>query len=385
MADADLRILMVNHLPLDRRLGGSRPQIEIADLLRGQGHHVDHYSLDDAFPDPPRTTLGALVRRRFASVAVPYIASLASSYDVIDANQGDLPASKARLGFEGRLVVRSNGLVPLYDEFKRSAAVRWPDAPRGHPVRRTIGALRGPRAIAAVRESFEVADAAVVTNAAEAAYLSEWLAPSPPVSIIPLGLQPAFLDEVAPSPRMVADRLDSPRVVAIGTWDLRKGARDWPSIARRVLATVPEATFMFIGTQVSRDRVLADLGAALASRTTVVSTYEPAELPGLLSTATVAASPSYLDSFGLGVLEALAAGVPCAAYASPGPRETLTAMPAGSLIPVGDEVGIAETLSRWLQLRADNYASLARRARAHAERYTWSATASSTLAIYRGA
>jgi glycosyltransferase involved in cell wall biosynthesis len=77
--------------------------------------------------------------------------------------------------------------------------------------------------------------------------------------------------------------------------------------------------------------------------------------------------PSRTDTFGLVVLEALASGLPVAAYPVPGPLDIVDDMGVGALNEdLGIAVGEAITVPRT-------------RCRAHALKYSWAACAESFL------
>ena len=134
-----LRILMTIHTRWERELGAPRVQMELGEELTAMGDRVEKLSYEDvlapeenrllrAAPRPVRTVAGYLESNRsFAARARVYVRANARRFDVIDANQTDLPYSKENLGFSGLLVARSVGLIPAYDRFERWAARRWPE------------------------------------------------------------------------------------------------------------------------------------------------------------------------------------------------------------------------------------------------------------------
>jgi glycosyltransferase involved in cell wall biosynthesis len=96
------------------------------------------------------------------------------------------------------------------------------------------------------------------------------------------------------------------------------------------------------------------------------------ELAAHYAAADVFVFPSLTDTFGLVVLEALAAGVPVAAFPVTGPKDVLA--PFADLGPVG-------VLDHDLGAAARAAAMLDRRhCRAHAERFSWAASAGQFLA-----
>ena len=119
--------------------------------------------------------------------------------------------------------------------------------------------------------------------------------------------------------------------------------------------------------------VRRELGSAASADIELVSDYQPDELPALLANCTVGAFPSYVEGFGLAVIEQLAAGLPTVAYDTPGPRGILERELPEMLIPSGDVAAFASALTRLLRLSADEYRDLSAR------------SVSGCRSIYRGA
>jgi glycosyltransferase involved in cell wall biosynthesis len=114
----------------------------------------------------------------------------------------------------------------------------------------------------------------------------------------------------------------------------------------------------------------------------VVPSFDSDDLPGLLARATVGAFPSYIEGFGLGVLEQLAAGLPTVAYDVPGPRAILRDLDDTLLTPAGDADALAARVVAVLRMPAQDYAALAARGRVQARRHSWNTLAERTLAVY---
>lgn len=372
---------MVIHLPWRPELGAVRPQFEVAAEMRRRGHEVDHFSLEEAFGSPVRSRAQGLLGPRFAPTAARQIARIAARYDVIDATEGDLPASKSELEFDGLLVVRSNGLRAFYSSWEREAARRWPDDVGRYRTARTIRALRARAQDRDTERSHRNADLFLVLNETELATIERERLDAERV-IVPHGLAADYLDAVSDQARRDG-RLGSSVVSCIGTWDKRKGARDWPAIVRAVLERAPRARFAFLGVGVPPETVRAALAdVAAAERLSVVSRFEPAQLPDLLASTTVGALPSYMEGFGLAVLELLAAGVPCVVYDNPGTRASSAPLNDDYRIKPGDTAAFAEQIAAVLNLDQRVYADVARTARAFAEECTWARSATLTLSSY---
>ena len=383
-ADQPLRILAVISHPWDRRLGAPRVYMELAEQWRGSGNTVEKFSLSDAYPNGAGSGAKFLIRQfLFARKAAAFIRQNRDRFDVVDALVGDLPFSKTQLGFRGLLVARSVGLPQFYDEFEQTIPRRWPGRSRGRLRGRIFYEWARRRRVRASQEALAHADLINVPNAAEAAHLRAH-SHGPSVVVEPYGLTDQRLDELEKVAAACDARLTAKEVSFIGMWGPRKGAYDWPELIALIRAGVPEARFAFHGTMVEPGQIRTQL-AGNADRTEFVSDYEPHELPSLLGTSTVGAFPSYVEGFGLAVLEQLAAGIPTVAFDVPGPRDILKDTLPELLVAPGDLSGFARAVTRILQLDPASYRRLAERSRRAVIDNSWRGIAADTLESYRSA
>ncbi len=386
------RILMVIHTPWTRNLGGPRVQLELADELREMGHEVEKFSYDDAFPRAaaPRrrgrlaTLAGYLqVNRSFAVRAAAFVQANARRFDIVDANQTDLPFPKRQLGFSGLLVARSVGLIPSYENFERFAAARWPE-PRSlrQGVHATLTWPARRRRRRDVEASFRHADLINVSSHDDLATVRDAMGYGDKVVMFPFGMSAARRQAFVRRQGDPAARLAAGKVAFIGNWNDRKGAKDWPAIAALVRRRRPGARFLFLGTGLGREQVLGDFPAELRDSIEVVPSYESDDLPGLLAAATVGAFPGYLEGFGFAVLEKLAAGLPTVTYDAPGPRDILRSLAAPEMVPAGDVEAFAARVAALLALAGESYGQRSREATRAAERFDWRAIAAATRDAY---
>jgi glycosyltransferase involved in cell wall biosynthesis len=370
---------MVMHTPASMELGGARVQLELAEVLREHGCHVDVLDREEILRERRGGRLG-VSPLAFSAAAVQRVRAIAHEYDVVDAHQGNLPVSKRHLGFEGLLVARSVGLAHLYAEFVRSAQSRWPATTRGRLIVRPIRRWRRWRSLRQVTATFRIADLIIVPNEDERAYLSDNLDVGEKIAVLALGISEQRL-EVLRRPPGAGARSDA-RVAFIGDWSARKGSHDWPDIVARVRRRVPAVAFVFLGTRVGRDEVTRELGVEDGA-VDVVPSYRSPELPGLLDGVRVGALPSYIEGLGLGVLEKLAAGIPSVCYDVPGPRETVGRVDRSLLVAAGDTEAFAGRLVELLEMHDERYRLLSERCRVVAEEFSWRLIGSATLAAYR--
>jgi len=375
-----LRILFVSHVPLVRELGGGRVQLELADELRVLGHSVQTFDPRDAFPSGDGWRQRYLPNE-FARAARRFVRRRRRDFDVIDAQQGNLPYTKDELGFDGLLVARSVGLYELYDDFAHYARERWPQLIPGSAAAQALARWRARHHRAACRRSIELADLAILPTEEEARYVRESFGVEFGVAL-PFGLGNRAIRKFADARPEAARRLADKEVVFVGGWSLRKGSADWGAIVARTRALVPGVRFRFLGTGRPAEVVLRDVGREHSESVTVVPRYDWDELPRLLAQGTVGALPSYAEGWGFSVLEQLAAGLPTVAYDTPGPRAMLAAVDHGCLVESGDTEVFAEALRRLLTLDDAAYRQLSERGAERARAFTWPAIAAATLAAY---
>jgi glycosyltransferase involved in cell wall biosynthesis len=80
--------------------------------------------------------------------------------------------------------------------------------------------------------------------------------------------------------------------------------------------------------------------------------------------------PSFLDSFGLVVAEAMACGLPAIVTHNVGAKEMITPGVNGLIIPPGDATALADAM-RWFLSRRKDLSQMGQTAQASAERYDW--------------
>src|SRR5205823_6602478 len=140
----------------------------------------------------------------------------------------------------------------------------------------------------------------------------------------------------------------------LGMWSVRKGSRDWPEIIRAILNVVPDARFAFLGTISDEQTVLRDLQLSSRASTRCVISYEPQELPNLIAECAVGLFPSYIEGFGISVIEQLAAGIPTIAYDVPGPHH-ISWNDREFLVPAGDTKSLASRAIETLRMKEADY------------------------------
>lgn len=372
---------MVTDTPWDRRLGGPRVQIELGEQFERMGHEVHSFSYADAFPGEPAMPRLSGFTRDFPRKAARWLRQHGGRFDVVDARAGSLTASKAQLGFDGLLVTRSNGLLPIYEREFLAPQRHSVAATRGRPLTRLPRWLQRRQLMRRAQRGFERCDLLNVLNSDEEAYARDELGLEEKTVKLLHGLSrerfAAFQAAQTPS----AERLERPLIAFVGSWCRRKGSTDAATIVAVVRARHPTAAFRFLGTAAPREQVVADCGGE-STGIEVVPSFESEQLPELLGAATVGILPSYVEGFPFSVIELLAAGAPVVAYDAPGARELLPRLDPTLLVRRGDGAAFGRQIADVLGLPQAEYAELSVRATRLADQLRWEEIAAETLALY---
>jgi glycosyltransferase involved in cell wall biosynthesis len=382
--DQPLRILAIVNVPWDPRLGAARVWIELTEEWRRAGHVVEKFCLTDAFPEPASSpALAAFRLLLFPYRAARFVRQNAGRFNVIDALVGTMPFSKTSLSFHGLLVARSVGLYRLYEKFERDAAKRWPPPSKGKLLGRPFYWFFARRARAASEASVRHCDLLNLPNSDELLCIRNEMQSAKPAVVQPYGLEPARRQTLLDAAASAETRWRKKKVVFIGMWSPRKGAKDWGEIIRQIRARVPDACFLFLGTMIDTKNVWNDLGFGAADFVEIVPQFNPEELPRLLSDCAVGAFPSYVEGFGMAVVEQLAAGLPTVAYDAPGPRDILRGDLSKLLVTPGEVARFSQTIAEIFERDLVHYQELCERSASTALRFSWPAIARDTAAEYR--
>jgi glycosyltransferase involved in cell wall biosynthesis len=364
-----VRILLCSQTALSRERGGSKVVIELAEELQRLGWSCELVSPDDV--DPRH---GARDVHRYAAALRDYLRTRAPAFDVVDYDHSHLPYPRRDFPSACLFVARA---VLLAHHFERIAI---PDLPglksrlRSLVMRRKEESDRRKRTLQAHQTVLE-ADLVNVANEDDKAELVRCGIAADKIVVIPYGIG---RDRRALFEAIAGDAPPARLVGFVGTFDARKGATDMPAIVRAVCDAVPGARFRLVGVLTDPERVRRAMPRRLRARLDIVPSYAPDELPGLLAPCSVGIFPSYIEAFGFGVLETLAAGVPVVAYDTPGPPAML---PREWLVPRGDAAAMS---ARVIELLRDDERLRAARAlaRERSRPFDWSRIARLTAETY---
>jgi glycosyltransferase involved in cell wall biosynthesis len=143
---------------------------------------------------------------------------------------------------------------------------------------------------------------------------------------------------------------DAPLVVTLGELKPLKGQRDFVLAANQVLRSHDDAYFVIAGRDNSIDqkfrRELKRLAKVLGLEDRIVWLDWLDDLAPLLAAADLVVSPSHSESFGLAILDAMAAGAPVVATVTDGAMTLIS--DTAALVPVKDPLALAIAITGYL-------------------------------------
>ncbi len=196
--------------------------------------------------------------------------------------------------------------------------------------------------------------------------------------IVPNGVDTGiYSPQVEPRPELS----EGETVLFVGRFEPRKGLpvllEAWPSI----LAQRPAARLVVVGSGSGGDPFACLEKRELAS-VVRCGRIPDGDMPSYYRSASLLVSPAMgRESFGIVLVEAMAAGTPVVASDIPGYRDVLGESGAGVLFPRGDSAALAEVVARLLA-EAETRAAMGRAARARAERFSWDSVARQVEEVY---
>jgi glycosyltransferase involved in cell wall biosynthesis len=365
-----VRILFVSHTHLKKELGASKVVMELGDEFERMGWTCDFLSLAELTSGAEGSS-----DERYAHALRGYLREHADRYDVIDYDHGHLPFPRREFPAQTLMVARSVLLSHHFMQIAMPHERRWKARLRAWLDRRRWE-VRKQEIFRRARITLLEADVVNVSNDHDKVALVRDGIPADKIIVAPYGLsreRQVLFDGIRAAPP------DLPVIAFVGTFDVRKGSTDFPAIVRGIADRIPEASFRLFGTNRPAREILADFPRSLRHRIQVTPHYAPESLPELLAPCSVGVFPSYIEGFGFGVLEMLAAGLPVVAYDAPGPPMML---PSTYLVRPGDTTALSTKVVGLLSNRAE--LSAAREwAKQRAHVFSWPAIAGQTSDFYR--
>ncbi len=144
---------------------------------------------------------------------------------------------------------------------------------------------------------------------------------------------------------------DAPLVITLGELKVLKGQRDFVLAANEIVKRVPDVRFVVAGKDNTMDqkfrRELKRLVRVLGMEERFLWLDWVDDLDPLLAAADIFVSPSHSESFGLAILDAMAAGTAVVATATDGAKELISDEDA--LTPIKDPLALTEKICRLLE------------------------------------
>jgi len=222
-------------------------------------------------------------------------------------------------------------------------------------------------------------DQGIAVSEAAAMFLRRAL-PEADLEIVPNGVDVGAFAGATPR----EDLPDGRRILWVNRLDAQKRFPVTLAAFSKVVAEVPEAVLVVVGDGKDRD-ALRLLTASVLERVDMRGTEPNAAVPGYHAACEVfVASASGQESFGIVLVEAMAAGVAIVATDIPGYREVITDGVDGLLVPPRDPEAVAAGIVRLLT-DPDRAARLAEAGRARARAFDWPVIVDRLEALYGGA
>jgi glycosyltransferase involved in cell wall biosynthesis len=368
-----LKALFCGQAKMVKELGASKVIIELTDEMAELGW--DCKLLAPADLEGHSESSGS----RYAERLHSYLMQNSGSYDVIDYDHEYLPFPRSDFNPNTLMVARSVLLLQHLETIK---------IPHGRSLKSTIGRIfkSGQRRKETLNRVHDAdltvaqADLVNVSNYDDKAELIRRGIDAEKIAVIPYGLSRTRMPKFDTIPSDIPN--NQPIIAFVGTFDYRKGAREFAEIVHSVVKRVYNARFRLLGCK-GMMRTEADVLACFPDRLhkylDIKMTFASDELPALLAPCWAGVFPSHLEGFGFGVLEMMAASMPVIAYNAPGPPMML---PDSCLVPPGNWWTIADKLAELLQNREQLQAARLD-AKQRAFTFTWEKSAAETDRLYR--
>jgi phosphatidyl-myo-inositol alpha-mannosyltransferase len=232
-----------------------------------------------------------------------------------------------------------------------------------------------------LRRTLRRVDARIAVSVPAAAFHARMLGTDEgSFEIIPNGVEVGRFATAAPHPSL--RDADAPVLLFVGRLERRKGLVE----ALRAYVTVRrqhrDVRLVVVGEGPEGERVRDLVPGELRDGIRMVGRVEGGELPRYHAAADIFLAPSLGgESFGIVLVEAMAAGIPVVASSIPGYASVVQDDVTGRLVPPGDADALARTIAGLLDDRAAR-SRLADAARREAERYDWATVATRIRDVY---
>ena len=378
-----LKILMVMRHTWGNKMGIPKVFYDFKQEYELMGHEVDTLSHTDLYPKE-QNLFDKIVGPIFPELILKYLKKNALKYDIIDANFECIPYPKAAFNFNGVLLFRSHGLPQVYtiyeelppyktvlDNHRQKIKFKTRIGNVYRVIQRKVG-------LKELNDSIKYADIVHVLNRAEYKFLLENGVSDNKLKLIPNGLEDQYIEKAS----KLSIENKSNTISFLASWTLRKGITELNEILNAIKCKIEVEELHLLGGDQPKDIVLMQFENDNFSMLKITPEFEQAELISLLSTAKVGIFPSYVEGFGLAVVEQLACGIPVVAYRVPGPTEILEELDESLLIESGDIEALTKKVVEILNMSDSDYQELAGRCKERAKVYSMRKVAEQFLELY---
>jgi glycosyltransferase involved in cell wall biosynthesis len=379
-----LKILLVLQSPFCNTLGISKVHYDLKNAYENMGHQVDTLSYEDIYPkgvNMVSTIIGPLFTKKILQI----LKIKAKNYDVIDANYECIPFPKESFGFNGVLIYRSHGLQPLYREFEKTTAFsRILDLEKTKKIKfktrlgNIYRYLKKKTGNKELYDSIKYADVVHCLNNAEYEFLLNYGIPENKLIVLPNGISDGFILKAAELKLNTKNNIIS----FVASWTLRKGISDLNTIVNQIKSETSINELKLLGGVEEKSKIESYFETENRTDLNIIATYKSIELPTLLKNVKVGVFPSYIEGFGLAILEQLACGIPVVAYKVPGPIDILRPLDKSLLIDAGDTVKFSQKVVEILEMSDVDYEILSGKCKLRARDFLMSSIASSFIKVY---
>ncbi len=200
--------------------------------------------------------------------------------------------------------------------------------------------------------------------------------------VIPNGVDAARFAGADPFPEIAED--GRPTLLFVGRLERRKGLEPLVRAFTRLKAARPDLRLYVVGEGPERERCQGLLPARLRADVVFLGRVEQEDLPRFYRSVDVYVSPALGgESFGIVLLEAMAAGRPVVASDLPGYRSVADDGVQARLVPPGDVKALTDALGSLLD-NPSLRSAMATEGRRTAEAYDWRVVADEIRARYLG-
>lgn len=363
---------MCCHFVIKSDLGGPKGYIEVADSYRKQGHEVTVVGMNDIVG---REDIAAWELENFSEYLKEYILKHHHNFDVIEYEAIYLPFD-LKNEVKSILVARSV-LLELHFLYIDLPPLRNLRSIVGYWLKKYKRSQELKKKINTFLLAMKYADVVNVSNPEDQKILIKHGIAAEKIVMQPYGIYEKrfklFQKEKKES--------SSPVIAFVGSFDRRKGAVEFPYIIKKVAEEFPDVKFRLMGVLGlfrSGDAIRKYLGNSNLPHVEIIERFNPDYLPELLNDCMIGVFPSYLESFGFGVLEMMSAGIPVVGYDAPG---TNMLLPSELLVKPGDKKEMAERIIELIRNQKKRIA-FADQCRARASTYIYETQENHSLKRY---